>query len=92
MKLLQGLGVCVGCELLQANVKKYHGKGCVSYPICCSHRGYVGTLNCCKEKGHYIVILHNALTNVKLYHTKNNAQMQPKANPAENIPASKQKI
>ena len=52
VKLLQGLGVCVGCELLQANVKKYHGKGCVSYPICCSHRGYVGTLNCCKEKGH----------------------------------------
>ena len=27
VKLLQGLGVCVGCELLQANVKKYHGKG-----------------------------------------------------------------
>ena len=54
LKLLQGLGVCVGCELLQTNVKKYHGKGCVSYPICCSHMGYVGTLNCCKEKGHYI--------------------------------------
>ena len=52
VKLLQGLGVCVGCELLQVKVKKYHGEGCVSYPICCSHRGYVGTLNCCKEKGH----------------------------------------
>jgi hypothetical protein len=73
VKLLQGLGVCVSCELLQSNVKNYHGEGCVSYPICCSHRGYVGTLNCCrpigyvsyknccKEKGHYIVILHNAL-------------------------------
>lgn len=54
VKLLQGLGVCVGCELLQAKVKKYHGKGCVSYPICCSHRGYVSYKNCCKEKGHYI--------------------------------------
>ena len=50
LKLLQGLGVCVGCELLQAKVKNYHGKGCVSYPICCSHRGYVGTLNCCIKK------------------------------------------
>ena len=48
VKLLQGLGVCVGGELLQANVKKYHGKGCVSYPICCSHRGYVGSINCCR--------------------------------------------
>ena len=54
VKLLQGLGVCAGCELLQAKVKKYHGNGCVSYPICCSHRGYVGALNCCRffEKFH----------------------------------------
>ena len=27
VKLLQGLVVCVWCELLQAKVKKYHGKG-----------------------------------------------------------------
>ena len=40
MKLLQGFGVGVGCELLQTKVKKYHGNGCVSY------------INCCKEKGH----------------------------------------
>ena len=65
LKLLQGLGVCVGCELLQTNAKKYHGKGCVSYPICCSHRGYVGTLNCCIKK--YRPSLLNGIS-IIIYH------------------------
>ena len=65
VKLLQVLGVCVGCKLLQTNVKKYHGKGCVSYPICCSHRGYVGTLNCCNKK--YRPSLLNGIS-IIIYH------------------------
>lgn len=58
-------GVCAYVKLLQTNVKKYHGMGCVSYPICCSHMGYVGTLNCCIKK--YRPSLLNGIS-IIIYH------------------------
>lgn len=49
LKLLQGFGVCVGCELLQAKVKNYHGRGGVCHiQSVVGSEGCVANANCCK--------------------------------------------